>query len=165
MNRVPRPPRIERVDWFLQEFVKFANEAGVMTPVVLAIGGVLVSGTLVSGKDYFSGFAQEFAEGIRGGSDEVKEQWKALLVSYGDDVYGPHETEDVEVSEGEQPAEAESNATVSEPHYLHLMNARIFHPGGQPIPSNRGVWWRTRLEAVDGFCLGILGQDDENLPA
>jgi len=40
--------------------------------------------------------------------------------------------------------------------FIHLMNARTLAPGGSPIPANRGVWWRGRLDSVDGWCFGEL---------
>jgi hypothetical protein len=42
-------------------------------------------------------------------------------------------------------------------YYVHLMDARFFNTTGNPIPGNRGVWWRARLAEVSGFSMGVLG--------
>jgi hypothetical protein len=53
-------------------------------------------------------------------------------------------------------APADPQAPVTPPHFLHLRDARIFQPDGQPFPLQEGSWWRGRLETVDGFMLGTL---------
>lgn len=45
------------------------------------------------------------------------------------------------------------------PRFIHLKDAKIYHPGLAPIPSNEGVWWRGRLSAVNGFWFGRLTID------
>jgi hypothetical protein len=40
--------------------------------------------------------------------------------------------------------------------FIHLRDAKFFVPGGKPIPDNASVYWRGRLESVDGFTLGLL---------
>ena len=42
------------------------------------------------------------------------------------------------------------------PLFLHLNGARTFSPGGHPIPTNRGVWWRGRLDSIDAWSFGEL---------
>jgi hypothetical protein len=43
------------------------------------------------------------------------------------------------------------------PTYIHLRGARFFSPSGQSVPGNEGFFWRGRLDAVDGWSIGVLG--------
>jgi len=125
-------------DWFLQKLVSLANTMGLSFGVTLFVEGVMISGMLVSGKRYFEAFADEFSSNYPG-DDEAKEEVRGGIASHtaiyaGDD------------SDNEPPP----------PQYIHLVDARCFAPGGQPIPTNRGVLWRGRINAVSGFNLGTL---------
>ena len=141
-NSTSPSPQLTSSDWFLQMLVEMVNGSEVVFPVTLNVGGVLVSGEMVSGHKYFEGFAKDLKEGMFGTTSEnanfVEDQFKKLGSIYIREEQGQDD-------ERKPP-----------PQYIHLRNARIFHPGGTPIPTNRGVWWRGRLEAVDGFILGTL---------
>lgn len=132
-------PQAAQTDWFLQSLVSMANNSNLEIAVILQVSGMLVSGSLVGGKQYFEGFASDFASPFASDSDAA-ESIKASFSSYGN-VY----TKDTEGDE-DQPA----------PQYIHLKNARFFNTAGNPIPGNRGVWWRGRIGEVGGFCLGSL---------
>jgi hypothetical protein len=41
------------VDWFLANQVHLANRFGVEQGITLNVGGVLISGTLINGRNYF----------------------------------------------------------------------------------------------------------------
>lgn len=132
-------PASDPADWFLQSLVDMANRSGLEVGITLQVSGLLVSGMLVSGKQYFEGFASEFssafsdqeaARGVRESFSRHGEKYK--LEAEGD----PH-----------RPA----------PVYIHLKQARFFSTSGEPIPRNRGVFWRGRLSEVSGFILGTLG--------
>lgn len=154
MNTPQDLPRVERVDWFLQVFVELANEEPFEMPVTLASGGLVVSGQLVSGRRYFEGFAEEFAAAISDATEDVTTYWRDFLADFGSSVYG----ERGEGSSG-APAQEGSDAEeddASDPHYIHLRDARVFHAGTGHAPLVAGVWWRARIEAVDGFFLGRI---------
>jgi hypothetical protein len=113
-------------------------------PVTLNVGGFLVSGYVISGKDYF----EEFSRIVQGGlpdffSDEDK---KNIVDSFRKlaDQYEP------------EGATTEETVVQSRFNFVHLRNAVFLHPGGEPVPSNVGLLWRTKLDAVDGFTLGLL---------
>jgi len=132
-------------DWFLQLLVQITNGIEAHLPLTLNVGGLLISGELVSGHVYFNGFADELKNAMKGVSESA-----AGAV---DDFRKLGEIYKLELSEPEKEIKRPS------PLFIHLRNTRMFHPGGQPIPSNRGVWWRGRLESVDGFILGSLSVD------
>ena len=127
-------------DWFLQTLVGMSNNSDVSFSITLNVGGVLVSGELIGGEEYFNGFANDLKmAGLPANAAD-------LFKKFGD-IY---------VKQREQKEANQDDNTIPPPQYIHLKNARIFHPGGNPIPTNRGVWWRGRLDAVDGFILGSL---------
>jgi uncharacterized membrane protein YeaQ/YmgE (transglycosylase-associated protein family) len=57
---------------------------------------------------------------------------------------------------GYDPIQKESQGigAISKPHLIHLRDAQIYPSGASPGLSEKGVLWRGRLEAVDGFSLG-----------
>ena len=132
-------------DWFLQILVNMINNsADAFLSITLNVGGTIVSGQLTSGDQYFSGFAADLKGA--GFSAEAADEFNKLGQIY--------------IQRREKPNEAaDDDFTKNPPQYIHLKNARIFSPGSpNAIPSNRGVWWRGRLNAVDGFILGSLTQ-------
>ncbi|WP_310707563.1 hypothetical protein, partial [Burkholderia multivorans] len=107
----------------------------------LFVGGLLVSGQLVGGKKFFEGFGAAFGGAFS--KPETAAEIRQNFAKFGD----MYVTED-----GSYKEDMES------PHYIHLQDARSFHPSGAPIPGNGGVWWRGRIREVDGFNLGSLSQ-------
>lgn len=125
-------------DWFLQQLVRFSNEWGVQMGITLQVGGVLVSGTVINGKQYFEDFSASFAAGFKSDS-ELAAPFKTLIDSY------------KKIYTSKPP-----NEDLPPPNYIHLRNARFFGPGQQAIPNPPGTLWRGRISEVGGFFLGSL---------
>lgn len=128
----------QSVDWHLQKLVALANESGLEMGLTLVLGGSVVSGTLISGRKYFEAFGKEFADAWNGADPE---RLRESFASHGE-IYDYEDADNVPL-----------------PQYLHLQGARVHFPGGN-IPSNRGVLWRGKINAVSGFCLGSLSPDE-----
>jgi hypothetical protein len=123
------------VDWFLRELINMVNWGRVSLPVTFSVGGLLITGELVSGQQYFDSFAEDFKIGADIDSEEAETarvRFSEILRRFGTLYPSKH-------TEGEP--------------FLHLRNARIIQTG---IAQPSGVWWRGRLDAVDGFILGTL---------
>lgn len=131
----------QSVDWYLQRLVSIVNTSNVEFGLTLHVEGVIVSGLLVSGKKYFETFAQEFAGAFPGG-DVTKENLRQAIASNAS-IYD----------------ESEAGSELPPPQFIHLLNARSFAPGGEQLPSNCGVLWRGKINAVSGFSLGSLSAD------
>jgi hypothetical protein len=132
-------PQAAQTDWFLQTLVRMINNFDMEIGMTLQVSGMLVSGSLVSGKKYFDGFATDFSSPFSE-SPETAASIRSSFASYGE-VYAKDE------ENGEdQPL----------PQYIHLKQARFFNTSGNPIPGNTGVWWRGRIGEVGGFSLGSL---------
>jgi hypothetical protein len=135
----------DREDWFLQTLVSIANrfKEEVGFGITLFVGGALVSGILVGGRHYFLGFAEEFAAGAA--EDDVKANLEESIGSL-TRIY----------DEPDAAGADDEMEHLDPPRYIHLKDARVYAAGSEPVPGNRGVWWRGRLDAVDGFVLGQL---------
>lgn len=127
--------RVDDKDWFLQTLVGMAND-GFGIGLSLNVGGLIISGVLCSGKDYFYSFGEQLGDAYRDSPDgaaEFAKSYKAL----GDDVY------------------SESEENPSPASYIHMKNAQFFSPKGDSIPSNgEGTLWRGKVAEIDGFSLG-----------
>jgi hypothetical protein len=124
------------VDWFLQRLVSIVNESGVEFGITLVVSGSIVSGRLVSGKKYFETFAKEFSDPM---AEDSRASVYQAFAQYGE-IYSS--------SEGE-------GSDTPPPQFIHLLDSRCYFPGNQ-LPSNRGVAWRGKINAVSGFSLGQL---------
>jgi len=122
-------------DWFLALFIDMANKNDFELGITLTSHGFLVSGILIGGQKYFDGIAEEFASAFND-AEGLKETFSDM----GKKVY--------DKPKNDEPA--------NPPTFIHLKDAKFFHPNGQPIPANRGVWWRGRLSEISGFSLGNL---------
>jgi hypothetical protein len=98
--------------------------------ITLNVGGLLVSGELISSKAYINEFM--------GGA--LRDKIKSVL------------------REHDEFRREVENAPKGEDDSIHLRDARFLVPGQPPIPGvGNGVLWRGRLDSVEGFFLGMLG--------
>lgn len=118
-------------DWFLRTLTTLAETSQLSFGITLSVGGVLVSGSVISSKTYFDKFGSTFAGALATAGDDFVEKIKSSLSGLSARADGV-------------------------PIYIHLADARFFGPGTtQPIPEE-GSLWRGRLSEVDGFFLGSL---------
>ena len=128
----------QSVDWYLQTLVSITNTQGMEFGITLLVEGIIVSGILIGGKKYFETFAEEFADAYPGDA-ETKEMFRDAIAS----AAGIYERK-------------ENGEDVTPPQFIHLANARCFSPDGKLLPTNRGILWRGKINAVSGFILGTL---------
>ncbi len=120
-------------DWFLELLVSVVNKNdNGSLEVTLTVGGFLVTGSLISNKEYFRLLGKEFnadnEKGFSGIIDHLNNQ------------------------------KSESKISVA---YIHLKDAFFVIPGPKPIPTNKGVLWRGKLSDVSGFNIGTLSVPKE----
>ena len=126
-------------DWFLQLLVETVKNCKLKIGITLNIGGLLLSGNLVSGKDYFEGLAKDLSSCFP--NKEASARIKHALEEYAEKIY----------SESNQ-----GSSQIPPPAYIHLENANFFSFNGQSLSSNGSVWWRGRMSEIQGFILGTL---------
>lgn len=117
-----------QTDWLLQRLVQMVNNTELEFGITLTVGSGLISGQLISGKQYFRTMAQAFGGGSPDETEEIRDAFKSLWLD--------------EDEEGSPPVQ-----------FIHLKNARFFI-GGQLEPH--GVLWRGTIASVGGFNLGEL---------
>lgn len=131
-------------DWFLSELVRLVNATESRFPVTLTISGGILSGILISGKEYFEIFADDFAK-FGNDTPENEAVLREFVAGYGS------------VYELPSAQEGASDADILKaPQFVHLAAARFFAPGQAPIPTNDGVLWRGNLDGISGFSLGAF---------
>jgi hypothetical protein len=126
-------------EWFLAFLVRLAN-SGLEFQITLNVSGFLITGVLTSGKEYFKGITSDVF-GFLEEDHPLPHQFQKFA-----NTYDPESSEYVD------------DDRVS---FLHLKNAKFIQVGGKPIPGNKGVWWRGRIDSVNGFCFGLLQAEDE----
>ena len=128
-------------DWALAWIVHMAHAHSIIQSVTLTVGGSMISGDVIGGRQFFEALSEQIDQGAFEGDEDgavrrvLRDSWNTL----GGGVYPP--------SSGE---------TVHPMSYIHLRNARMFVPGQKPLPS-KGMLWRGKLADVSGFSLGSLG--------
>jgi len=114
--------KTESGDFILELLIGIAEKDNAI-PITLNVGGLIVSGFLISQAAYF----KEFMYGA---------------------MYRQYQKGIEEVPALAESKEAESSLR----QFIHLRNAKIFYPGQKPIPGEGdGFLWRGRIAAVDGY--------------
>ena len=129
-------------DTFLQEVVRFAN-LGLGIGVTLVAEGALISGTLIGGKQYFESLGKAVSGGTATGFGDEFDVLKTLGDSFA-----------TRALRYVRPDDAGDEWELPDPAYVHLENARLYSPGGEPIPSGKGMLWRGKINAISGFSIG-----------
>ena len=148
----------EGVDGLLVSLVRQANGTKDFSqdiPITVAVGGLLISGMLISYKRYREEYTRQHVQ-----------RMETSNVNLPDFIGTPEELEETranlksmirETSQkilGKQLAEIRASSALPERfETLCLLNARAWAPGG---PTPFGLW-RVRLDQVDGFTLGTFG--------
>lgn len=132
-------------DWFLANQIWFADAFNVEQGVTLNVGGVLVSGTLISGRTYF----REIAETIRNATRGTHSEEFGQILGRNHEMFN-----EIFPERGEHDETYPQRPT----SYIHLRDARIIGSNGYMI-GNNAVLWRGKLSSVDGFSFGNLTID------
>ncbi|ERN51588.1 gas vesicle accessory protein GvpU [Alkalihalophilus marmarensis] len=117
-------------DSILEYFVHAANKHDFSLNITLNVGGAMVTGTMISAKEYFSLLSEKF-EGGNDISNHLSEQLK-------------------------QAGEAAKGDEESPASFIHLNDAQVYCGDREPTPSEGEVLWRGKLSEVDGFFLGKI---------
>ncbi len=128
-------------DVLLESLVIGANRGSIQIPITLTVHGFLVSGILVSGKEFFTHVGEILAPENTEDSAEEAEKSRVTrehFTQMGIEAYRNSENSD------------------TPPSLIHLKWTKFFHNSGKPIPDNQAVWWRGRLSEVAGWNFGTL---------
>jgi hypothetical protein len=136
-------------DTLLEELVRLADRRGLEVGVTIYIGGTLISGVLTSGQAFFEGAALRL-QSARGPAHA-----KQALMGF----FRDHRDQEMPSSGEGEGVDTEGDPFVG---YVHLRNARPFDASGPYL--SEGVWWRGRLDRIDGFNFGLVNPEGQGHP-
>jgi hypothetical protein len=139
----PEITPFENADGILQLLSYLSNSGYYGFGITLFVGGMLISGNVISNKE----FRQNLTDTIRGNFEKNSDDEKAFIENYLQYI-------------APQDEEKENLTQPIETRYIHLRNAKIFNAGNKPIPFVDGFIWRGRLESIDGFSFGRLAYEE-----
>lgn len=119
-------------DSILEFFVQASNKHDFQLDITLNVSGAVITGTLVSAKEYFDSLSETFEDG-----SEVAQKLSEELAKAG---------ESVDENQG------------SEAHFIHLKNTKVYCGDSKPTPSKGKIMWRGKISEVDGFFLGKIAE-------
>lgn len=119
-------------DSILEFFVKASNKHDFSLDITLLVNGAVVTGTIVSAKEYFETLSESFEDG-----NDIAKALSEQLTKAGESV--------------------DSN-TDEEAHFIHLKNTHIYCGDSKPTPSKGKILWRGKLSEVDSFFLGKISE-------
>lgn len=139
-------------DSSLQVLISLAED-GAKLPVTLIIGGMLVTGHLISTQEYRAGVEKSVLEAVEASGDGPEEREAAK------EAFALRRQIYEGIEEGDKYArdiEEGKPLPLSPYKYVHLKDARFYAPSGQPWTQPEGFLWRGKAAAVDGLVVGTF---------
>jgi hypothetical protein len=135
-------------DKMLSSLSLMANVLGIGVSVTLHVNGGVVSGDIISAKQYFEEIRELLDTSKYHGSNErilaTRKNITEIFESMAKVAHEPYQ------SYLENPEESELPAS----NFIHLKNARLYVSN---LPINQvGVLWRGRMDHVSGFSLALF---------
>ncbi len=124
-------------DWVLIDLVKQADKVGLEVGVLLNLGGILLSGTLIGGKKYFEAIQSQALE--LGEANATLSEILNRIAQDGRNVY------DVPLPNEEDRL----------PTYIHLLDVNFIDTNGKST-GEVTTMWRGKIVDVTGFCLRTI---------
>ena len=144
--------RFREHDSYLQVLISLAED-GAKVPVTLSIGGMLVTGHLISTQEYREGVEKVLFDTVDA-SGAGREETEAVKEAF---LLRRQIQEDIEEGDKYVRDIEEGKPIPPRPYkYVHLTNARFYAPSGQPWTQPEGFVWRGKAAAVDGFVVGTF---------
>jgi hypothetical protein len=138
MNEHESEPSLGIADPYLLTLVHMANIGQFSAGVTLTVGGLIVTGDLISGASYFERLSKMVQSESKSLDDESKKSVGEFFLSFGEE-YKP---------DSNQP---ESKLTPIQ--FIHIGKARLISHGHKPIDLRL---WRGRIDSIDGFTIGTI---------
>lgn len=103
-----------------------ATDGRVDSPIILNVGGMIVSGRIISAREFM--LSDPLTNAILEEAEKLNPSSEGIA--------------DISLNDG--------------PNYIHLSGARFFTPGLKPAPANDNIYWRGRIADVSGFSFGRI---------
>lgn len=127
------------------------SSAPVNLPVTLCVGGVVISGEIISEDEYFAGLSQLFPEPE--GEVEVPEGAATFSEAFRSLPNFFDEFAMTQLDEGTDPQQAQAVRESMKKPFIHLRNTHVW-TAEERFFAFEGAFWRGKLTSIDGFWLG-----------
>jgi hypothetical protein len=165
---------VPQIDYALEAVVKtinaFTERQDGGPGVVLTLGGLLVSGTIIPDWQWFDEVEHAtraaFVVHVGGSIDDEHGGWARLFKGTAESLTKDHAERQAarEVTEGLPVRYQRLLAQQDRTTYIHLTEARVVAADLSPLPA-AGMHWRGRLSEISGWSFGHLGAEPPTAPA
>lgn len=135
----PQPDR--KADAVLRNLSFACNRANFAIPITISVKGQLVTGSMISRERYIQEMQEQYINPFLTSWDHDEDS-KKVVAGWLDVSFGP-------------PEPMEPDSFPEEINFIHLADAHVY-TGGNGLPTNQGILWRSPLDSVDGFFWGTL---------
>jgi hypothetical protein len=150
----PTNTNIESGDALLSGVVSIANKINLSISITLQVHGSIISGELISSREYFTGLIDQLQTKATTNNSGAKAAIEGFTRGLQELVNAEAEYQESSyrrLHAYEQDSQNDPNRRPNK--YVHLRNVKIRYASSiQPLAA----WWRCRIEAVDGFHFGEL---------
>ena len=142
-------------DIFLQYLVFGADQMKLEFPITISTGGLIISGSLISGDEYYSLLGQQIhespylEEGMAQSLQNVMNKFGKIYIDLREKQKNQVDSEEID----------EDNQDDDQPRtcFYHLKNTRFYAPSGETMKLGSGYKiWRGNLDHIDGYTFGKL---------
>ncbi|RFU67315.1 gas vesicle protein GvpU [Peribacillus saganii] len=116
-------------DSILEFFVQSANKHDFSLDITLNVKGAVITGTMISAKEYFNALSETFEDG-----NDLSQMLSEQLGQAGE----------------------EAQTYKSEAYFIHMKDTKVYCGDSKPTPSKGKILWRGKLSEIDGFFLGRI---------
>jgi hypothetical protein len=144
-----------RSDWLLQNLVWKANYFGLEAGITLNVGGLIISGVLISGNRYYDEVVKQFKAGFSKEYQEIGEVLGDLIKKNAEPFpdfwakFDPSKESKSEIDFSNVPY-------ASEMQHIHLRDVKYLAASGGQLQLGANQLWRGKIDSVDGFVFGAL---------
>lgn len=159
-------------DFLLSDLISMLiNRTGIQIGITLMVKGMIVSGTLVSEREYLAELSKYFQDQakeaikeimnsaskkeVREMLKEAEEAWDFTYMTEDNYRDEEDEEEDEDDADDDEDDEFDLPSDLSEIRHLHLKDVEIVFPApGLEFLQSRIPTWRIRLASIDGWLVG-----------
>jgi hypothetical protein len=143
---------VEHRDWALQMIVGICNLSGIEVSVTLNLAGAYVAGHIVKPEVYFDGLTADFQAATLSSTPPGAGNWAKEMLER-----SISSMKELVIPQTNDMGAVGSEPRLLRPRYIHLRNARFFVPNDltRPLHTVKGLWWRGKIESVNGFYFGM----------
>ncbi|MDO8500764.1 MAG: hypothetical protein Q7S20_02880 [Gemmatimonadaceae bacterium] len=147
-------------DWFLQDLVALANK-GITLSVTLSLGGSMVSGQIIGGREYFTLLGEAVGAAMGLSEDEARNMFAGYRDIYPEATKHEEDDEEQDDDDNRDKETGERERGQRPAAFIHLKNARTYFGTSQVPQRYEGILWRGRISEVAGYTFGEMRTEQQ----